>query len=169
MPFIVHAPKLIQPASFNDWLINNTDFAPTILELAGIKKAPEYMQGRSFAGAFQAQSKPVNWRTSTYYRYWMHMAHSLKTPAHFGIRTERYKLIFFYGCTPDGRNHSPVAWEFYDILKDPQEMVNEYKNPKYLRTIESLKAELLQVREALNETDEKYPHIQKIIAANWNQ
>jgi len=99
----------------------------------------------------------------------MHMAHSLKTPAHFGIRTERYKLIFFYGCTPDGRNQSRVAWEFYDLLKDPQEMVNEYKNPKYQSTIESLKAELLQVREDLNETDVKCPHIQKIIAANWNQ
>ena len=104
------------------------------------------MQGHSFAGAIQAQPKPVNWRTSTYYRYWMHMAHSLKTPAHFGIRTERYKLIFFYGCTPDGRNQSPVAWEFYDLLKDPQEMVNEYKNPKYQSTIESLKAEFLQIR-----------------------
>jgi N-acetylglucosamine-6-sulfatase len=169
MPFIVHAPQLIQPASSNDWLINNTDFAPTILELAGIAKTPDYMQGRSFMGAIQAQPKPVNWRTSTYYRYWMHMAHSLKTPAHFGIRTERHKLIFFYSCTPNGRNQNPVAWEFYDLLKDPQEMVNEYKNPKYQSTIVSLKAELLQVREELKETDEKYPHIQKIIAANWNQ
>ncbi len=62
-----------------------------------------------------------------------------------------------------------MAWEFYDLLKDPQEMVNEYKNPLYQSTIESLKAELIQVRGDLNETDENYPHIQKIIAANWNQ
>ena len=67
------------------------------------------------------------------------MAHSLKTPAHFGIRTERHKLIFFYSCTPNGRNQNPVAWEFYDLLNDPQEMVNEYKNPKYQSTIVSLK------------------------------
>ena len=62
-----------------------------------------------------------------------------------------------------------MAWEFYDLFKDSQEMVNEYKNLKYQSTIVSLKKELLQVRKELNETDEKYPHIQKIIASNWNQ
>ena len=41
---------------------------------------------------------PDAWRTSTYYRYWMHMAHGHNNPAHFGLRTDRYKLIFFYGC-----------------------------------------------------------------------
>jgi hypothetical protein len=101
MPFMVHWPG-VKPGSVNDWLINNTDFAPTMLELAGAGNA------RLHAGPqlrHPALGVPNRSRTTgagtTYYRYWMHMAHSLSAGplrhAH-----ERYKLIFFYGCTPDG-------------------------------------------------------------------
>jgi hypothetical protein len=107
MPFIVYAPKRLQSGSTNDWLINNADFAPTILELAGIQKTPDYMQGRSFADALVGGAKPADWRTSLYYRYWMHLAHSLAVPAHFGLRDERYKLIFFYGCDLKGEKPHP--------------------------------------------------------------
>jgi len=80
------------------------------------------MQGHSFTGALRGEAKPKEWRKVVYYRYWMHMAHGLQVPAHFGIRGERYKLIFFYGCKPDGSGpHTPVAWEFYDLEKDPSE------------------------------------------------
>jgi hypothetical protein len=44
------------------------------------------MQGRSFAGVLLGEEKPSNWREATYYRYWMHMAHFLAVPAHFGIK-----------------------------------------------------------------------------------
>jgi arylsulfatase A-like enzyme len=101
MPFVVHHPKTIKPGTVNDWLINNTDFAPTILRLAGVE-TPDYMQGRSFAAALRGRDKPADWRDVTYYRYWMHMAHRLQVPAHFGVRSERYKLIFFYGCSKTG-------------------------------------------------------------------
>ncbi len=99
-------------------------------------------------------------------------------PAHFGIRTKEHKLIFFYGVdfVPGGRNLwggrngwvTPVAWEFYDLKKDPKEMRNEYNNPEYKDIIAKMKTRLLEVREELNETDEKYPHIQKIIDEHWN-
>lgn len=168
MPFIVHAPQLIKGGSTNDWLINNTDFAPTILELAGIPVTPTYMQGHSFASALKGAPKPDDWRTSTYYRYWMHMAHDLSVPAHFGIRNERYKLIFFYGCRPDGREQTPVSWEFYDLKNDPAEMQNQYENPGYAMTIAELKDELKRTRIELQETDEKHPAIQALIDAHWN-
>lgn len=168
MPFIVHAPKLVKPGSSNNWLINNTDFAPTILELAGAESTPDYMQGRSFTAALKGEAKPKDWRTSTYYRYWMHMAHHLAVPAHFGIRGERYKLIFFYGTTKDGKNQTPIAWEFYDLEKDPQEMQNQYSNPEYQEIIAGMKQELQATRKQLNDTDEKYPAVQAIIDANWN-
>lgn len=168
MPFVVHAPKIIKAGSTNNWLINNTDFAPTIMELAGIKKTPEYMQGRSFAAALKGEAKPRDWRKVTYYRYWMHMAHNLRVPAHFGIRGERYKLIFFYGCTPNGKNNTPVAWEFYDLENDPNEMHNQYSNPEYGKLITEMKLELKRERTKLNETDEKYPAIQAIIDSNWS-
>jgi len=168
MPFLVRYPKLVKAGSTNDWLINNTDFAPTMLELAGVK-TPDYMQGRSFVAALKGDKKPADWRTSTYYRYWMHMAHRLAVPAHFGIRSERYKLVFFYGLRSDGSKQgaTPVAWEFYDLAKDPNEMKNEYSNPEYKKIISEMKVELKKTREELNETD-KNPTIQKIIQEHWD-
>jgi len=175
MPFIVHWPRGIKPGQVNDWLINNTDFAPTILEVAGISKTPGYMQGRSFAGALKGAPRPDDWRKVTYYRYWMHMAHSLRVPAHFGVRDERYKLIYFYGCDyverggerDPSRTQTPVAWEFYDLESDPFEMHNQYANPEYGPIVNSLKVELLKAREQLNETDDAYPQIQAVIDAHW--
>jgi len=167
MPFIVHWPKAIKACSANDWLINNTDFAPTILAFAGVE-APDQMQGRSFVSALRGEPRPSDWRTATYYRYWMHMAHNLRVPAHFGIRTERYKLVFFYGCTPTGGNKTPTAWELYDLKNDPAEMQNQYANPEYAEVVTELKAELKRQRAELNETDEAYPELQQIIETNWN-
>jgi arylsulfatase A-like enzyme len=100
----------------------------------------------------------------------MHLAHDLQVPAHFGIRSERYKLIFFYGCNPDGSGRqTPAAWEFYDLEKDPFEMKNLVPNLEYKAIIEAMKVELKKTRAELNETDEKYPHIQAIIDANWEK
>ncbi len=167
MPFIVHYPKVVKQGSTNDWLINNTDFAPTILDLADVE-TPTYMQGRSFASALRGETRPADWRRATYYRYWMHMAHNLRVPAHFGIRTQRYKLIFFYGATPAGDDKTPVAWELYDLKNDPLEMQNEYANPKYAGVVAKLKTELRKQRDDLNETDAAYSELREIIDANWN-
>jgi len=68
MPFIVHAPPMIKAGSTNTWLINNTDFAPTILDLAGAPNTPKFMQGRSFAGALKGQAQPEDWRTAAVLR-----------------------------------------------------------------------------------------------------
>ena len=59
----------------------------------GSPNTPNYLQGHSVARALKGQPKPEDWRTVTYYRYWMHMAHGLRVPAHFGIHNERYKLV----------------------------------------------------------------------------
>ena len=168
MPFIVSAPMLTKPESTNDWLINNTDFAPTLLELAGAEQTPDYMQGVSFAGALRGEAKPADWRTATYYRYWMHFGNQLQVPAHFGIRDERHKLMFFYACNPDGSNQTPVAWEFYDCELDPTEDHNRYDDPTYRDTITRMKQQILDLREELNETDAQYPAIQAVIDQHWD-
>ena len=167
MPLIVHWPDKVKAGAVNDWLINNTDFAPTMLALAGIE-TPKYMQGRSFAAALAGQPKPSDWRKVTYYRYWMHMAHWLAVPSHFGIRGERYKLIFFYGLDSSGKKPTPPAWEFYDLENDPMEMKNQYGNPKYAEIIAEMKKQLKQTRERLNETDNN-PAIQAIIEKHWRK
>ena len=182
MPFILFDPRSDKQDVKTDLLINNTDFAPTIIELAG-GKVPDYMQGRSFKEEISGNS-PVNWRSGTYYRYWMHLEH-LDVPAHFGIRTKEYKLIFFYGrhYDPDlmGTKSmyweeftamikpTPPAWEFYDLKRDPQELINRYDDPNYSDIISILKVELKQLRNELRDTDENYPEIKKIINEHWDR
>lgn len=181
MPFIMHYPEMIEPGSVTDLLINNTDFAPTILELAG-GKTPDYMQGHSFVRTLEGKEEN-EWRTATYYRYWMHIIHHY-VPAHFGVRSVDYKLMFFYAkhYLPESEhaNHywaknydgeereTPHTWEFYDLRNDPHELHNRYDDPAYKEIIAELKTELRKQREELNETDENYPEIQAIITKHWN-
>lgn len=179
MPFIVHYPKGFKKGIRTDAIINNTDFAPTLIDIAG-GNTPGYMQGHSFKTILKEGIEPENWQQSTYYRYWMHMGSKHANPAHFGIRSKQYKLIFFYGkywkpkdeIVQDGWGRydfdTPVAWEFYDLQKDPQEMQNEYANPEYLKIITEMKDELKKKRSELNENDDQYPHIQEVITKHWD-
>ena len=177
MPLLMRWPKGIKPGTVCDSLINNCDFAPTMLDYAGVK-TPAYMQGRSFKSIVETGEEPDDWRDATYFRYWMHMAHKHANPAHFAIRTKRYKLIFFYGCDvfPNGRPgwgtrsewRTPPGWELYDLKTDPHEMNNVYDNPEYAEIRKKLKVRLKGLRTELNETDKNYPHIQKIIDEHWN-
>lgn len=185
MPFFVRYPEKIKPGTRTDAIINNTDFASTLIEMAG-GTPPKQMQGHSFKTILETGKEPKDWQQSTYYRYWMHMAHAHANPAHFGIRTKQYKLIFFYGKywvdtdNPEAdwnkkswgnrfAMHTPAAWEFYDLSVDPQEMNNSYKNPKYKDIIADLKKQLIAKRKELNEEDgAKFPHIQKVIDEHWN-
>ena len=105
-------------------------------------------------------------------------------PAHFGIRSREHKLIFYYGRHYDPSlygtktlawleksnlvEQTPVAWEFYDLKKDPQEVVNRYSDPHYTDIIRDMKDELRRIREELNETDQNYPEIQEVIDAHWD-
>ncbi len=184
MPLIIRDPRADETKGETcDWIINNTDYAPTLLSFAGVD-TPEYMQGESFKGAIEGEKEPKSWRKATYYRYWMHMAHSHNNPAHFGVRTKRYKLILFYGKDytdlfsghkvhgKDGNRFwkdTPSAWELYDLERDPMEMVNQYSNPEYAKVIKELKKELVKLREEANEDDSNYPEIQKIIEDNFDK
>ena len=184
MPFIVRYPGKEKAPGKSDLLINNTDFAPFIIDIAG-GKIPAQMQGKSFASVLDGKT-PKNWRTATYYRYWMHRAHH-DVPAHFGIRDERYKLILFYGVhyeenAPEfydrkfvqggGENRvavsTPAAWELYDLKNDPNELNNVYGDKKYADVVVKLKKELIRQRKLYNETDKNYPHIDKVVKAAWN-
>ncbi|WP_430934617.1 sulfatase family protein [Saccharicrinis sp. 156] len=184
MPFIVHYPKQIKAGTRNDMIINNTDFAPTLIDLAG-GIVPQKMQGKSIKPLLKGK-KPRNWRMATYNRYWLHLTHH-DIPGHFGIRTQDYKLIFFYGrhwdlnetgklsrawLTPDKSfvvRPTPPSWELYDLNKDPHEVNNVYDNPAYAHIITKLKKELKRQRKMYNETDDAYPHIQKIVDEYWDK
>jgi N-acetylglucosamine-6-sulfatase len=182
IPFLVRYPSMVEAGTRTDAIINNVDLAPTIIELAG-GTVPEYMQGESFRKILETGVEPEGWKQSTYYRYWMHMAHRHANPAHFGIRTKNYKLIFFYGiyhndtgekATLEGWGNrytfrTPPGWEFYDLKKDPFEMDNRYRDPEYAGVIEEMKKELKTLREELGEIDGRYPQINEVIEKYFNQ
>lgn len=171
MPLLVRYPKSIKAGSRSAALINNTDFAPTMLGFAGVP-TPDYMHGRSFKSVLETGQTPGDWRDATYYRYWMHLT-SLYVPAHFGIRTDRYKLIFFYGSDEAGggsidKPRTPPGWELYDLASDPNEMNNLYGNGAYAEVTAQLKVQLRAMREALDETDKERPGVQKIVDQFWD-
>ena len=98
------------------------------------------------------------------------MAHH-DNPAHYGMRTARYKLIFFYGLPLDAAgavaDSTPPYWEFYDLGKDPHEMNNAYSDPAYAHVIQGLKSELLRTKRELGDTDERYPQLMEVRESFW--
>lgn len=165
MPFLIRYPKEIKPGTVNGDLSLNVDFAPTLLDYAGVS-IPEDMQGKSFRNNLSG-STPKNWRKSIYYRYWMHNDFYHRSVANLGIRTERYKLIFYYGAPLNMKGARmpsyPPEWEFYDLKKDPTEMNNLYSDPKYKKIIKNLKDEILKQRKVLGDEDSQSSVMKKIM------
>jgi arylsulfatase A-like enzyme len=155
MPFILRYPREVSPGSINDDIVLNVDFASLFMDLAG-ESIPAEWQGRSFRPLLRGETPP-DWREGMYYRYWMHDAHHIVT-AHYGIRTKRYKLIYYYGdgldqpgCRDEIRE---PEWELFDLEKDPCELHSVYDDPAYADTLAELKCELHRLQEAVG--DERY-------------
>ena len=155
MPFVIRYPREIAPGTVNDDIILNVDFPLTWLDYAGID-APDAMQGVSFRPLLNGVT-PEGWQTSLYYRYWMHLAHH-NVYAHYGVRTLRYKLIYYYadalgqpGAIDDPRE---PEWELFDLDNDPYELHNVYHNPAYAGVVCDLTAELYRLQASVG--DEPY-------------
>jgi arylsulfatase A-like enzyme len=169
MPFIIRYPKEIKAKTTNNDFLLNIDFAPTFLDYAGVKNKPAFMQGESFRNNLIGKT-PANWRKSMYYRYWMNDDVPHHVAAHYGVRTQRYKLIYFYGLSLGRATSSKVitpCFEFYDLLSDPLEMKNEYNNPSYQKTIANLKQELLRLKKQYDDEDKQYPELLKKKKKMW--
>ncbi|MEM8945355.1 MAG: sulfatase [Planctomycetota bacterium] len=164
MPWIIRYPKQFSAGTVVDDMINNVDFAPTLLELAGEQKPVEKWQGRSFVSNLEGHTSP-EWPTATYYRYWMHMTHH-DNPAHYGIRTKDHKLIYFYGLPLDAvgalSEPTPAHWELYDLQDDPHEMNNVYADPSYAPIVKKLKAQLSALKQEVGDSDANYPELSAV-------
>lgn len=125
------------------------------------------MQGRSLVPLLSGEVPP-SWRDVVYYRYWMHLSDH-DTPAHFGIRTQRYKLIFFCGLPLDATGAvpepTPPGWELYDLAEDPAETSNVYGAPGYAAVTAELKARLLTLRREAGDEDAAFPEVAERMAA----
>lgn len=79
-------------------------------------------------------------------------------PSHYGVRTERYKLIYYYGLTTPleerGIEPSEPEWELFDLAKDPHEMKNVYSDPAYAKVVRDLMMELFRLKRELGDADQ---------------
>ena len=133
-PLIIRYPNLITANTTNSGLVQNIDFAPTILNVVGAE-VPQDMQGISLLPLFDGNND--DWRESLYYHYYEYPGiHMVKR--HYGIRTNRYKLIHFY--------YDIDEWELYDLETDPEEMKNVYDHPDYTEIRNQLHQSLDELR-----------------------
>ncbi|MEE2827273.1 MAG: sulfatase [Planctomycetota bacterium] len=137
-PLLIHWPGVTKPDSTADQLVQNIDIAPTLLAMAGVEPEPG-MQGESLAPILRGE-QTADWRQGVYYHYQMTEPDgrtSHLVAKHYGIRTARYKLIYFY-------DHD--YWELYDLAEDPGEMNNLYPDLASSSLVKQLKTELADLR-----------------------
>lgn len=132
MPFLVRWPGVVKPNSKPKELIQNIDYAPTFLEVAGLD-VPAEIQGRSLMPLLRGDSK--DWRESLFYTYYELGEHAV--PQHFGVRTQQHKLIYFPRTD---------EWNLFDLTRDPGEMKSVHDDPSYSQIRESLVAEFTRLR-----------------------
>ena len=138
-PLLMRYPGVIEPGTKTDRLVQNLDFAPTFIDLAGLE-VPEDIQGRSLRPLFTNTASDRSteaWRTAVYYEYFEYPRPHAVMP-HYGVRTETHKLIRFQGQQP--------FWELYDLTADPGEMDNRYDDPALADIQMSLHKELDELR-----------------------
>jgi arylsulfatase A-like enzyme len=134
-PLLAKWPGVIEPGSASDQMVQNLDFAQTILDAAGLS-LPSDMQGESLLPLFRGEDELWD-RDAVYYHYYEYPAvHMVKR--HYGIVTREFKLAHFY--------YDVDEWELYDRLKDPLEMMNVYDDPAYADIIAELMTKLAELR-----------------------
>lgn len=155
-PLLIKWPGVIKAGSKNTQMVQNLDFAPTFLAAAGIKP-PADMQGESLLPILKGQGK--NFREAAYYHYYEYPSvHMVKR--HYGIVTQKYKLVHFY--------HDIDEWELYDRTADKNEMKNVYDDPKYAKIRAELHKKLAALRVKYKDSEaldkmyiEKYKELEK--------
>jgi arylsulfatase A-like enzyme len=128
-PMLIRYPPVVKANTTIDAYALNLDIAPTFLDLAGIA-IPSDMQGLSMKKLLQG-GKDAQWRKEIYYHYY---ERSFGLTPHYGIKTDQYKLLHFYGAVN--------SWELYDLVRDKKEMNNLAGNAKYSHIMQQLKTRL---------------------------
>lgn len=176
-PLIVSYPGHTKPGSVCNRLVQNIDYAPTFLALAGVQQ-PKDMPGRSLVPVLANGDNVKNWRQSIYYHYYDYPTYHM-VRKHDGVRTERYKLIHFYGKggldavsenkyqnVPGTREYGTMKGlesigyfepkdeavdycELYDLQADPHEQNNIFGKPGMEKITKQLQRELDKYRKTL--------------------
>jgi arylsulfatase A-like enzyme len=139
-PLIIKWPGVTNKKKTTTSMVQNLDFAETILDMAGVA-IPADMQGKTMVPLLKGKQKG-NVHDALYYHFYENQEH--KVAKHIGVRTDRYKLIYFY----ENRE-----WELYDLKKDQSEMKNVYSDPAYKDVVKTMKEKLEQLRKEYKDTE----------------
>ena len=146
MPFLIRWPGVVASGQRIDAMVQNIDYAPTLLDVAGIE-VPAGMDGKSLLPILKGH-KPDEWRDSIYYHYYHNGAYNL--PKIEATRSDRYKLVRYY-------DHKKFdfgeQWELFDLQKDPTEQQSVYTNPEYASVLEEMQHELSKLRDQYEVVD----------------
>lgn len=142
MPLLMQWPGVVMRHCLIGSIVTNVDFAPTFLQIAG-QPVPAEMQGRSLVPLLK-EDPALRWRDAMYYRYYHDPGHH-NTAAHYGLRTKRHKLIYFW---------KKDQWELYDLQADPEEMRNLYADPGSQTLVAELKEQLWKLKAEVKDDDQ---------------
>ena len=136
-PLVMRLPEGLNARGEVSQLVQNIDYAPTFLDLAGAE-IPADIQGRSLLPLLRGE-QPKDWRKSLYYHFYEYPAeHMVKR--HYGVRTaDGWKLIHFYNDIDQ--------WELYNLNEDPNELNNLYGKPGTEKVTKRLRKELKKLQE----------------------
>ncbi|KQC30099.1 sulfatase [Flagellimonas eckloniae] len=151
MPLLMQLPGVIKPGSTIEAMVQNLDFAPTFLDLAGGSKYSFDMQGESFRNLLDGSQE--EFKDAIYYHYYDFPAfHMVKRQ--YGVRTKRYKLIHFYDDID--------TWEFYDLENDPNEVHNAINDKKYAKEIAIMHQKLDSLQQHYGVTEKEFETTPKV-------
>lgn len=159
MPMLMRWPAVIEAGTRCEAIISNVDFAATFLDACGVDAAQQLptSQGRSFLPLLRGEEVD-DWADALYYRYWEHDDPIHAAPAHYGIRTSDYKLIYYYGAGLGVPGASDAVfepeWELYDLAADPAELRNVADDPEYAVIRKELEDKLAEYQQRY--ADEPY-------------
>jgi arylsulfatase A-like enzyme len=142
-PLLVRWPGVTKPGTANGDMVSLLDLAPTFLTAAGLP-VPADVQGKDMTAVLKGQT-PADWRKSFYYHYYEYPGpHAVHR--HYGVVTDRYKLVHFYGQGVD-------YWELFDRQTDAKELTSVYGKPEYAAAQKELTDELARLRKELKVPD----------------
>ena len=134
-PLLLRYPLVVEEGQIVDELVQNLDLAPTLLDFATVS-IPADVQGLSLRPLVEDQINRV-WRDALYYHYYEYPHGWHAVQRHYGIRTQRYKLIYYYDIG---------EWELYDLSVNPHELYNVYDDQFYVTTQLEMHSRLDSIR-----------------------
>ena len=137
VPLFIRYPPLVNAGSEIDDFVLSIDYAPTLLDLAGVE-IPGETQGKSLVPLLKGEV--AGWRKSFLIEYYSDtVMPRLVTMGYKAVRTEKWKYIRYVDLK--GMD------ELYNLKTDPYEMKNLIDDPSAGPALDEMKKELQRLLE----------------------